>query len=116
MLEAMQIGARHCLVKDSVSTDLPSVFDRLMRGSCNGNGADGRLVTVLSAGGESIAEFLTFAVIGFVLLYVLRLVIDLLLLPGIKVSNALAVERNVGVAFIESTVVISAALILFFAI
>ena len=66
--------------------------------------------------GASIAEFLTFAVIGFVLLYVLRLLIDLLLVPSIKVSNAMAVDKNVGVAFIESTVVISAALILFFAI
>jgi len=66
--------------------------------------------------GASIAEFLTFAIIGFVLLYVLRLLIDLVLLPRIKVSNALTAERNLGVAFIESTVVISAALILFFAI
>ena len=66
--------------------------------------------------GASIVEFLTFAVIGFVLLYVLRLLIDLVLLPSIKVSDALAVERNLGVAFIESTVVIGAALILFFAI
>lgn len=66
--------------------------------------------------GTSIAEFLTFAVIGFVLLFVLRLLIDLVLLPTTKVSHALAVEQNIGVAFIQSTVVISAALILFFAI
>ena len=66
--------------------------------------------------GPGIAEFLTFAVLGFVLLYVLRLVIDLLLLPTIKVSNELAAERNVGVAFIEGSVVIGSALILFFAI
>ena len=66
--------------------------------------------------GESIAAFLTFAVIGFALLYVLRLLIDLLILPSIKISNALAVGRNVGVAYIESSVVISAALILFLAI
>ncbi len=66
--------------------------------------------------GPGIAEFLTFAVLGFVLLYVLRLLIDLLLLPTIKVSNELAAERNVGVAFIEGSVVIGSALILFFAI
>ena len=66
--------------------------------------------------GESIAVFLTFAVIGFALLYVLRLLIDLLLLPTVRISNALAVGRNVGVAFIESAVVISAALVLFLAI
>ncbi len=63
-----------------------------------------------------IAEFLTFAVLGFALLYVLRVLIDLILLPTIKVSNELAVGRNVGVAFIEGSVVIGSALILFFAI
>ena len=66
--------------------------------------------------GESIVAFLIFGVIGFALLYVLRLLIDLLLLPTVKISNALAVERNVGVAFIQSAVVISAAMILFIAI
>ena len=66
--------------------------------------------------GESIAAFLTFGVIGFALLYVLRILIDLLLLPTVRISNALAVGRNVGVAFVESAVVISAAMILFLAI
>ena len=66
--------------------------------------------------GEGIVEFATFAVLGFVLLYVLRLLIDLVLLPTTRVSNQLAVERNVGVAFIEGSVVIGSALILFFAI
>jgi len=66
--------------------------------------------------GESIAVFLTFAVIGFVLLYVLRLLIDLLLLPTVRIPKALAEGRNVGVAYIQSMVVISAALILFLAI
>lgn len=71
-------------------------------------------VPLVETGMITITE--SYAVIGFVLLYVLRLLIDLLLLPSVKVSNALAIERNVGVAFIESTVVIGAALILFFAI
>jgi uncharacterized membrane protein YjfL (UPF0719 family) len=66
--------------------------------------------------GESIAAFLIFGVIGFALLYVMRLLIDLLLLPKIKVSQALATGRNSGVALIESGVVISSALILFLAI
>ena len=65
---------------------------------------------------EAIATFLTFAVIGFVLLFVLRLLIDFLLLPTVKISNELAAGRNVGVAFVESAVVISSALVLFFAI
>ena len=65
---------------------------------------------------EALASFFVFVVIGFVLLFVLRLLIDVLLLPTAKISNELAVERNVGVAFVESSVVISSALILFFAI
>jgi uncharacterized membrane protein YjfL (UPF0719 family) len=66
--------------------------------------------------GQGIAEFLTFAVLGFGLLYVLRLLIDKLLLPTAKISDELAAGRNVGVAFVEGSVVIGAALILFFAI
>jgi len=63
-----------------------------------------------------IASFLTFGVIGFALLYVMRLLIDKLLLPTVQTSNAMTIERNLGVAYIESAVVISSALILFFAI
>ena len=66
--------------------------------------------------GESIASFLTFAVIGFALLYVIRIAIDFALLPGTRISHELAVDRNVGVAFIESGVVIGASIILYFAI
>ena len=66
--------------------------------------------------GESIAAFLTLGVLGFILLYVLRLLIDLLLLPTTRVSTALGAGRNVGVALVESSVVIASALILFMAI
>jgi uncharacterized membrane protein YjfL (UPF0719 family) len=66
--------------------------------------------------GESITAFIIYAVLGFILLYILRILIDLLLIPSIKVSQALTTERNVGVAFIESSVVISSALILFLSI
>ena len=66
--------------------------------------------------GDSIVTFITFGVIGFALLYLLRFLIDLLLLPTVRISSALSVERNVGVAFIEGAVVISTALILFLAI
>ena len=65
---------------------------------------------------SGIASFITFGVIGFALLYVMRLLIDKLLLPTVSTSRALSVERNMGVAFIESAVVISSALILFLAI
>ncbi len=66
--------------------------------------------------GESIAAFLVYGVLGFVLLYVVRLLIDLILLPTVKVSQALAEGRNVSVALVESAVVICAALVLFMAI
>ena len=66
--------------------------------------------------GESIAAFLVYGVLGFVLLYVVRMVIDLVLLPTVKISRALAEGRNTGVAMVESAAVISAALVLFMAI
>ena len=65
---------------------------------------------------QSIIEFVVFAVVGFVLLYVLRLLVDLLVLPRVNVSQQLTGERNAGVALVESAVVISCSLILFFAI
>ncbi|MDA1348379.1 MAG: DUF350 domain-containing protein [Chloroflexi bacterium] len=63
-----------------------------------------------------LAEFVTFAVIGFALLYVVRRIVDLVLFPGVKVSDELAVDRNLGVAFIMAGSVISVSLILFFAV
>lgn len=65
---------------------------------------------------EALIGFAIFAVSGIVLLFVLRLIIDFILLPSAKISHELAVDRNVGVAFIESAVVIGAGLILVFAI
>ena len=65
---------------------------------------------------ESLAGFLTFAVIGFVLLYVVRLIVDFILLPSTRIAHELAVDRNLGAAFIETAVVINVALILNFAI
>ncbi len=66
--------------------------------------------------GESIAAFLVFGVLGFVLLYVIRFLFDFILLPTARVSKALAEDRNIGVAFVESAVVISSALVLFMAL
>jgi uncharacterized membrane protein YjfL (UPF0719 family) len=65
---------------------------------------------------DALAGFLTFAVFGFGLLLVMRLVVDFIMFPRVKVSNELAVDRNLGVALIESSVVVSASLILFFAV
>lgn len=65
---------------------------------------------------QSITEFVVFAIVGFVLLYVLRLLVDLLVLPRVKVAQEMSAGKNVGVAFLESAVVVSSSLILFFAI
>ena len=65
---------------------------------------------------EALASFFTFAVFGFVLLLAMRLVVDFAMFPRVKVADELAVDRNLGVAFIESAVVVGASLILFFAI
>ena len=65
---------------------------------------------------QGITEFVIFALVGFVLLYVLRLLVDLLVLPRVRVSEEMSSGQNVGVAFLESAVVISSSLILFFAI
>ena len=65
---------------------------------------------------QSIFDFAVFAVLGFVLLYLLRLLVDLLVLPRVNVAMQMAQERNAGVALVESAVVISSSLILFFAI
>jgi uncharacterized membrane protein YjfL (UPF0719 family) len=65
---------------------------------------------------EGIAAFVILGVVGFVLLYVMRVLLDKLLLPTVSTSRAIAIDRNLGVAFVESAVVISAALILFLAI
>ena len=65
---------------------------------------------------DALAGSLTFAVFGFGLLLVMRLVVDFIMFPRVKVSNELAVDRNLGVALIESSVVVSASLILFFAV
>ena len=63
----------------------------------------------------AIIDFVVFALAGFALLYLLRLLVDLILLPKTKVAEQLT-AGNIGVAYVESVVVISAALVLFFAI
>ena len=65
---------------------------------------------------ESIAAFITYAVVGFVLLYAVRFVVDKVLFPNAKLSDELAVDRNLGAAFIQSAALISVSLILFFAV
>lgn len=65
---------------------------------------------------EGIAGFLTFAVIGTALLFVVRTLVDLILFPKVSVAQELTVDRNLGLALIETSVIVSASLILYFAI
>ena len=65
---------------------------------------------------EGIAGFLTFAVIGTALLFVVRTLGDLILFPKVSMAQELAVDRNLGLALIETSVLVSASLILYFAI
>ena len=65
---------------------------------------------------EALAGFITFAAFGFGLLLAMRLIVDFVMFPRVKVADELAIDRNLGVALIESAVVVSASLILFFAV
>jgi len=65
---------------------------------------------------ESLVAFATFAVIGFFMLLIVRWIIDTAMFPKVKIADELAVAQNVGIAFIVGGVVISASLILYFAI
>jgi len=65
---------------------------------------------------EALAGFITFAAFGFGLLLAMRLVVDFIMFPSVKVANELAIDRNLGVALIEGSVVVGASLILFFAV
>lgn len=64
----------------------------------------------------SLISFAVFSIIGFILLLIVRLLVDRVLFMGVKVSDELVIDRNLGVAFIEATVVISISLVLFFAV
>ena len=65
---------------------------------------------------ESLIAFAIFAIIGFVVLLVVRLLFDVVLHPKANVAHELSVDRNLGFAFLEGSVVISVSLVLFFAI
>ena len=51
VLEAMQVGARHCLLKGSILDELPRVYQRMLQDLDGGDGSHGKVVTVLSASG-----------------------------------------------------------------
>lgn len=104
-------------IHDEIERDNPAVGIAL-----GGNLIAIGLVTFKATFGDfvgwqaGILEFVVYSVVGFVLLYVLRLAVDLVLLPHTRVSQQVAGGRNVGVAFVETAVVVSSALILLLAI
>lgn len=65
---------------------------------------------------ESLIGFAVFAVIGFLLLVIVRWIIDKAMFPKVKIADELSASQNVGVAFIVGGVVVSTALILLFAV
>lgn len=65
---------------------------------------------------ESLIGFVVFAVIGFLLLVIVRWIIDKAMFPKVKIADELSSAQNAGVAFIVGGVVISTALILLFAV
>ncbi len=100
-------------IHDEIERDNPAVGIAL-----GGNLIAIGLVTFKATFGDfvgwqaGILEFVVYSVVGFVLLYVLRVAVDLVLLPHTRVSQQVAGGRNVGVAFVETAVVVSSALIL----
>ena len=100
-------------IHDEIERDNPAVGIAL-----GGNLIAIGLVTFKATFGDfvgwqaGILEFAVYSVVGFVLLYVLRVAVDLVLLPHTRVSQQVAGGRNVGVAFVETAVVVSSALIL----
>ena len=61
---------------------------------------------------DSIGLFLIDAVLALILLPVVRLVVDLVLMPNIKIDQAI-IDKNIAVALIEGFVAISVALVIF---
>ena len=66
--------------------------------------------------GEGIAAFAVYAVVGFALLAIVRLVVQFVLFPRVNVAGELTEDRNLGVALIEGAAVIGVSLILLFAV
>ncbi len=62
----------------------------------------------------SVGEYVILAVVGFVALFLIRLVVDHILLPNTTLKDEIARDRNIGAAWIEGAVAIGMATIIFF--
>lgn len=63
---------------------------------------------------DSLTEYASLAAVGFVALFLLRELVDHALLPRTRIAHEIAVDRNLGAAWIEAVVAIGMASILFF--
>ena len=66
--------------------------------------------------GENLANFGFLAMVGFVLLMLMRKFTDHVLLPKTTIAHEIAIDQNVGAAWIEGIVSIGMASIIFFMI
>lgn len=65
---------------------------------------------------ENISVFIVYAVAGTLLLFIVRWVTDLFILPGATFDEEIARDRNINAAWIESAMVIGSACIIFFSL
>lgn len=65
--------------------------------------------------GPSMMAFGFYAVLGFVLLYLLRIAADVAMMPSTRISRQVS-NGNVGIAYVESAVVICTSLTLLFTV
>ena len=65
---------------------------------------------------ENLALFGYFAVLGFVLLLILRKITDFVLLPGTTIAHEITADRNINAAWIEGIVSIGMATVILFMI
>ena len=64
--------------------------------------------------GTNLWDFGYYALLGFALLFFLRKMTDVMLLPGATIRHEIAVDRNVNAALVGGIVAIGVAAIIFF--
>ena len=67
---------------------------------------------------ENLPDYLGYAILGLVLLPIIRLLTDKLLLPGVKLSDEIAVQEkpNLGASYIEAFAYIAGAFIIYWCV
>ena len=65
---------------------------------------------------SSVMEYVTLTFIGFIVLFLIRQLVDNALLPKTSIAHEIAVDKNLGAAWIESLVAIGMAAVIYFMI